>query len=205
MKRLLVTLGLLTSCSVWAQGDIEAGKQAAAVCAACHGNEGHSAVPLYPNLIGQNENYTKKQLHDFQLGLSSAGEQGRNDPIMSAMAAPLSEQDIENLAAYFASLTPVDGEVTQDIADKGHTLYNFGDKERGLAACSACHGAKGSGMNLANFPRLAGQHPEYIKAQLEKFKTMDRNNDLNAIMRDVAAKLTDEEIEIMAQYVTGLH
>lgn len=205
MKKIVFVFSLVASCSVWAQPDIEAGKQAAAVCAACHGSEGESAVPQYPSLKGQNESYIKKQLHDFQLGLSSGGEQGRNDPVMSAMAAPLSEQDIENIAAYYASLTPVDGRAPESVIEKGHTLYFAGDSSRGLVACSACHGVRGNGLNLAGFPRLAGQQPDYIKAQLEKFRDDNRNNDMNGMMRDVAKKLTDDDIDVLSKYVVGLH
>lgn len=205
MKKLALILGLVVSSSVWAQADIEAGKQSAAVCAACHGPDGESIAPQYPNIKGQHENYLKKQLHDFQLGLSSGGEQGRNDPVMSAMAAPLSEQDIENLSAYYASLTPIDGSVPETSVEKGHELYYAGDQSRGLVACVACHGARGNGLNLAGFPRLSGQKPEYIKAQLEKFRDSSRNNDMNGMMRDVAAKLTDDDINVLSQYVTGLH
>ncbi|RCU45186.1 MULTISPECIES: c-type cytochrome [Corallincola] len=207
MKRFLIVFTALVGSisAAYAEGDIEAGKAAAATCAACHGVDGNSTVAIYPKLAGQHASYLEKQLHEFKLGMQSAGKEGRYDPVMSGMAMPLDDAAIANLSAYFASLTATPGATPEDVVEVGHQLFRGGDPERGLPACLACHGPRGVGSSLAKFPAISGQHPDYTKAQLEKFRSGDRANDMNAMMRDVAMKLTDEEIEILSKYLAGLH
>ena len=205
MKKLALILSLLASCSVWAQGSIEAGKAKSQTCVACHSADGNSLLTIYPKIAGQHEKYIEKQLHDLKLGMTSGGKQGRYDPVMSAMAMPLSDEDIADLAAYFASQTISANSTPEDVAVKGKALYSAGDAERGLAACIACHGPRGNGTELSGFPKISGQHADYIKAQLQKFRDDARNNDMNAMMRDVAKKLSDTDIEILSKYVGGLH
>ena len=205
MKKLALILSLLASCSVWAQGSIEAGKAKSQTCVACHGADGNSLITQYPKLAGQHEKYLEKQLKELKLGMTSGGKQGRNEPVMGAMAMPLSEQDMADLAAYYASLPISNNSTPENVVKEGKTLYTAGNAERGLTACIACHGPRGNGTELSGFPKISGQHAEYIKAQLEKFRDGSRNNDMNAMMRDVAKKLTDAEIDTLSKYVGGLH
>ncbi len=205
MKKLALILSLLASCSVWAHGSIEAGKAKSQTCVACHGADGNSQLAMYPKLAGQHAKYIEKQLKDLKLGMTSNGKQGRYDPVMSGMAMPLSEQDMQDLAAYYASLPISPNTTPENVVEKGKSLYTAGDAERGLTACIACHGPRGNGTELSGFPKISGQHADYIKAQLEKFRDEKRGNDMNAMMRDVAKKLTDDDIAVLSKYVGGLH
>ncbi|MCL9782886.1 cytochrome c4 [Vibrio sp. S4M6] len=205
MKKLVLIVSLLASGPLWAQGDIEAGKAKSESCAACHGPDGNSLLGIYPNLAGQHEKYLFKQLKDLKLGMETSGKQGRYNPVMSGMALPLSEQDMADLAAYYASLPAQEGTTPENVVEQGRALYSGGDEERGLTACIACHGPRGHGGELSGFPRLSGQQAEYIKIQLEEYRQGSRANDMNAIMRDIAKKLTDEDIAVLSQYVGGLH
>jgi cytochrome c553 len=205
MKKLALILSLLASCSVWAQGSIEAGKAKSQTCVACHGADGNSQLAMYPKLAGQHAKYIEKQLKDLKLGMTSGGKQGRYDPVMSGMAMPLSEQDMQDLAVYYASLPISNNTTPENVVEKGKVLYSAGDAERGLTACIACHGPRGNGTELSGFPKISGQHADYIKAQLEKFRDSKRENDMNAMMRDIAKKLTDEDIDTLSKYVGGLH
>lgn len=205
MKKLILIFSLVASCSVWAQGNIDAGKEKSVTCGACHGADGNSLVTQYPKIAGQHVKYLEKQLHDLKLGMTSGGKQGRYDPVMSAMAMSLSEQDIADLAAYYASLPQSEGSTPENVVEKGKALYFAGDASKGLTACSACHGPRGEGMELGGFPKISGQHAEYVKAQLIKFRSGERANDMNEMMQDVTKNLTDDEIDILSQYIGGLH
>ncbi|GAD80493.1 c-type cytochrome [Vibrio ezurae] len=205
MKKLALIVTLFASCSVWAAGNIEAGKQKSITCTACHGADGNSPVALYPKLAGQHEGYLVKQLKDFKLGATSGGKQGRYDPAMSAMAIPLSEQDMADISAYYASIPTSENSTPEDVVEQGQELYLAGNAERGITACVACHGPRGNGTSLSGFPKISGQHADYIKSQLQKFASLDRTNDLNEMMHDVSKKLTEEEIDVLSKYVGGLH
>ncbi|WP_418113649.1 c-type cytochrome [Vibrio scophthalmi] len=205
MKKLALIVSLLASCSVWAQGSIEAGKEKSQTCVACHGADGNSLLGMYPSLAGQHEKYLEKQLKDLKLGMTSGGKQGRFDPVMSGMALPLNEQDMADLAAYYASLPLAHSTTPENVVEQGKVLYTAGDAERGLTACIACHGPRGNGTELSGFPKISGQQPDYIKAQLMKFRDGTRENDMNAMMRDIAQKLTDEDIDTLSNYMGGLH
>ncbi|MCG9598967.1 cytochrome c4 [Vibrio sp. Isolate25] len=205
MKKLALILSLLASCSVWAQGSIEAGKAKSQTCVACHGADGNSQLAMYPKLAGQHAKYIEKQLKDLKLGMTSGGKQGRVDPVMGGMAMPLSEQDMKDLAAYYASLPISHNTTPENVVEQGKTLYTAGDATRGLTACIACHGPRGNGTELSGFPKISGQHADYIKAQLMKFRDGSRANDMNGMMQDIAKKLTDEDIETLSKYVGGLH
>ncbi len=207
MKKLCLFIGmsyLLTGAAV-AQGDAEAGKEKAATCAACHGPDGNSVIEANPKLAGQHPNYLVKQLKEFKLASQTGGEEGRNNAVMNGMAAPLSEQDMEDLAAYFSSQEASAGSTLEEYVEPGEKLYRGGDEERGITACIACHGPNGNGMQLAGFPDISGQHGAYIAAQLNAFKDGKRANDMNGMMRDIAKKLTDEDIAVLSNYVAGLH
>ena len=172
-----------------------AGKAKSAVCASCHGVDGNSLVPMYPKLAGQHAEYTTKQLLEFKSGV-------RNNPIMAGMVAALSEQDMAELSAYFASQKPTPG--NGKGSDLGKELYFGGDASRGITACIACHGVSGKGMATAGFPSLANQSVEYLTAQLTSFKAGERNNDRNSMMRNVAKRLKPKDIEALAQFMSSM-
>jgi cytochrome c553 len=198
-------LSLVVSCSVSAQGSIEAGKAKSQTCVACHGADGNSQLTMYPKLAGQHAKYLEKQLKELKLGMTSGGKQGRYDPVMSGMAMPLSDEDMADLSAYYASLPISSNTTPEDVVEQGKALYAAGDAERGITACIACHGPRGNGTELSGFPKVSGQHADYIKLQLEKFRDGTRNNDMNGMMRDIAKKLSDNDIEVLSKYVGGLH
>jgi cytochrome c553 len=208
MKKILFPLTLLFGLIGTAQafdGDAEAGKAKAAVCAACHSADGNSAVDMYPKLAGQHATYLYKQLQDYKTGMETAGKQGRNNSIMFGMVAALSDQDMKDLAAYFASQKMKAGTTPENVIERGEQLYRGGDADRGIAACIACHGPRGSGTSLGGFPKISFQHANYLKTTLQEFRDGKRGNDLNGMMQDIARKLTDEDIEVLSQYVGGLH
>ncbi len=205
MKKLALILTLMVSGTAWAQGDVEAGKLKAATCNACHGAAGIATLEQYPNLAGQHEKYLIKQLHDFQQGVTSGGEQGRPNAVMAGMVSGLSEIDIADLSAYFAQLPPMQGTTPEATIEIGQNLYRFGDEDRGITACIACHGPRGNGTPSSGFPKISGQNAEYISDQLMQFQSGDRSNDMNAMMRAVAMKLSKREIEDLSAYVGGLH
>lgn len=180
-----------------AAGDAEAGKAKSMVCAACHGADGNSVNPLWPNLAGQNPAYTAKQLAEFKAGV-------RNDPTMMPMAMPLSEQDMADLAAYFATLTPKGGTAAADKVALGERIYRAGNPDNGLAACTACHGPTGAGVAPSGFPAVSGQHAAYLEKQLKAFAAGERKNDANRMMREIASKMSDEEMAAVSQYMQGL-
>ncbi len=207
MKKLVLVLSvIIAALSVSAnaaEGNAEAGKAKAATCAACHGMDGNSPVNLFPKLAGQHADYLVKQLHDFKAAATTGGKTGRNEPTMFGFVMTLSDQDMADLSAFFAS-QKVTHAPAADFAAIGKKLYEAGDAERGIPACMACHGPAGKGMGLAGFPALAGQHSAYIKAQLSKFKAGQRNNDLNGMMEGVAKKLNDSDIDAITQYIASL-
>ena len=123
---------------------------------------------------------------------------------MAPMAAPLKDQDIEDLAAYFSSQTRKIGEAAADKVDMGQSLYRAGSSN-GAPACSGCHGPAGAGNSAANFPSIGGQSAAYVAKQLKDFRSRARSNDLNGMMAGVAAKLSDKEIDAVSQYLQGLH
>ncbi len=207
MKKLclLVCMSLGLSAHAVAEGDAEAGKAKSSVCAACHGPDGNSAIEMNPKLAGQHESYLVKQLKDFKLASETGGEEGRNNAVMNGQAAQLSEQDMKDLAAYFGSQEQKPGETAEEFVEPGQALYRGGNPERGITACIACHGPQGNGMGLAGFPDISGQHAAYTAAQLKAFRAGTRHNDMNGMMRDIATKLTDEDIEILSNYIAGLH
>jgi len=181
-----------------AAGDAAAGKAASAACAGCHMADGNSVNPDWPKLAGQGVPYLTKQLHDFKDG-------DRKNATMAPMAMGLSDQDINNLAAYFSSQTMSQGAADKDLVDLGQKIYRGGNPASGVAACIGCHGPNGAGNPSAGFPRLAGQHAKYVETQLHNFASGERNNDAGKMMRNIAGKMTAKEIQAVASYVQGLH
>ena len=194
----LTGLAISVAASAWAEGgNAEAGKTKSATCAACHGADGNSVNPEWPKLAGQHASYIVKQLTNFKKG-------DRNNATMSPMAQPLSDQDVADLAAYFSSQARKGGEADKTKVTLGEQVYKGGNNATGVAACAACHGPTGAGNPAANFPSLNGQQTTYIKNQLNAFRKGERANDAGKMMRNVAAKMTDAEIDTVAEYITGL-
>lgn len=190
-----VLLGSATA--TLAAGDPAAGKNKSATCAACHTPDGNSTNPQYPKLAGQSANYLLKQLQDYKSG-------ARANPIMLGMVAPLSPQDMEDLAAYFASQQVARAAANPQLAPQGQALFRGGNLSSGVSACAACHGAIGAGNPAARFPMLAAQHAEYLELQLKAFRSLERSNDAGQMMRAIAAKMTDAEIKAVSSYIQGL-
>jgi cytochrome c553 len=175
---------------------------ASRVCAACHGPDGNSLISANPKLAGQIPEYLQKQLTNFKP--ESGHKPERENPIMAGMAAPLSPDDMRDVATFFSQQTPKPGAArNKESVDLGRKLWRAGDVARGLPACAGCHGATGAGVP-AQFPRLAGQYAEYTESQLKAFRTGSRANDANRVMRTIAAKLTDADVSAVADYAAGL-
>lgn len=202
MKKVLMLvltgLAISVTASVWAEGgNAEAGKTKSATCAACHGADGNSVNPEWPKLAGQHPSYIIKQLMNFK-------NDERVNAVMSPNAKPLSDEDMADLAAYFSSQTAKPGEADQSKVALGEQVYKGGNNASGVAACAACHGPVGAGNPAAKFPAISGQHATYIKNQLYAFRKGERANDAGKMMRNIANKMTDAEIEAVAEYIAGL-
>lgn len=204
------TLSVLISTHALAAGDVAQGRAKSLTCIACHGVNGNSVVLSFPKLAGQNEGYLLKQLQDFKSGV-------RVDAVMAAIVAPLSDSDMANLATYYSAQT-----ITQGVAKKdanialGQSIYRGGKKDTSVTACIACHGPQGKGIPSAGFPVLASQHATYIVKQLKDFRQHSinaqtgeskpsRTNDFEGVMINFTKSLTNEEINAVAQYISGLH
>jgi len=198
MKNLLISLivsaGLM---SVAHAGDAEAGKAKSATCAACHGADGNSLAPTFPKIAGQGERYLIKQITDIRDG-------NRQVPEMTPFVTGLSDEDIADLAAYFAAQAPTTGGADEKLAQLGERIYRGGVEDKGIPACLACHGPTGAGIDAAGFPHLAGQHATYTETQLNKFSMEQRANDGGRMMRDIAKRMHATEIEAVASYIQGL-
>lgn len=181
--------------------DLNAGQEKSKVCATCHGQDGNSTTPAWPKIAGQSESYLIRELTEYRKGAKGA----RNESVMAAMVQSLSDQDIQDLAAYFASQKPSPGTAQSDLVALGEKIYRGGNMKTGVPACSACHGVQGQGNAFAKFPRLSGQQAAYTADQLKKFQSGARANDPNAIMRDISKRMSDQEIQAVSSYVSGLH
>ncbi|MBI2294834.1 MAG: cytochrome c4 [Betaproteobacteria bacterium] len=172
------------------------------LCAACHATDGNSTLAANPILAGQHAEYTMKQLMNFKLQGGKPAERPHN--VMAGMVASLSADDMRNLAAYFEMQKPrLRAARDAELVRLGQAIYRGGVMSKGVAACSACHGPNGAGVPV-QFPRLAGQYSEYLAAQLKAFRSGERANDPNRMMRAVAEKLSDREIAAVAEYIAGL-
>ena len=198
-----LVVALAASGTVHAAGNAEAGKAQAAACGACHGQDGATGLDgTYPNLAGQNEKYLVRQLKMIQSGK-------RDIALMAGQLNGKSEQDLADLAAYFASLPGKVGQAEGDDASiaLAQRIYRGGILQKGIAACSACHSPTGIGNAPAGFPSLSGQSPQYTIAQLTAYREGRRttDEDYGGMMRDVAAGLNDTEIKAIADYLRGVH
>jgi len=203
MKNWLVITGTLLCSFALANaqgaGDAEAGKTKSANCAACHGADGNSLNPEWPRLAGQNEKYLVKQLGYFKDG-------ERENATMSGMVATLSEQDMEDLAAYYSSQKVKIGAADPALVELGQKLYRSGNPESGVAPCMGCHGPNGAGNPAAGYPALRGQHAKYVENQLHGFAEGQRHNEnARKMMQILAARMTNREIRAVASYIQGLH
>ncbi len=217
-KLLAVSISLaLTSASsiLHAEGNITAGKEKAASCASCHGENGNSMVSTFPKLAQQHSSYLQKQLHAFKDGT-------RNDPMMSAMALPLTDEDMADISAYYAAQkisentlpvldssneaedekTTASKDTIQTVIAQGSNLYRNGDLTREVSACIACHGSSGEGNKPASFPALKSQHADYLIKTLNDFKSGARSNNPENIMHMIAKKMTAEEIKAVSYRIS---
>lgn len=208
---------ILAPTVVYAKGNISAGKAKAANCSSCHGDDGNSMVATFPKLAGQHASYIVRQLNDFKDG-------ERNAAMMAALAGALSEQDMEDIAAYYESKTisanalPVifsddDDDDEEDSAEGnvekvkellalGGELYRNGNEKSHVAACIACHGPNGEGNKPSSFPSIRSQHSDYLIKALTDFKKGNRSNLPDSMMHLIAKKMTDKEIQALAFYIS---
>lgn len=219
MKKLMIGFLVMAGFAGFTQagGDAVAGKNKAAACVACHGPEGNSLVPMFPKLAGQNERYLLKQLQDIKCGELSAAEQkaqkcaGRTVVTMTGQLAAFDDADLADIAAYYASQTSSIGRAKPENVAKGEEIYRAGIAAKDVAACTACHSPTGKGNGPAGFPALGGQHAEYLAAQMRAFRAAadglpGRSNDGEIkIMRDIAYRMSDSEIDAVSSYISGLY
>ena len=197
MKHQYFLLLLLISISAYtnASGDPTAGQTKSAACQGCHGTDGNSYSPDWPNLANQNVKYLVKQIADFQSG-------ARKDPTMNSMVTNLSKSDIADISSFFSAqklkLDP------NTDARAGEKIYVGGNRYNKLPACAACHGPNAAGNGPGAIPLLLGQKAGYTTKTLRDFRSKTRTNDFNNIMQDVAAKMTDKEIEAVAAYLASM-
>lgn len=210
MTRLLATIASATllcaggaSAQAPAKPDAAKGQAIAGqVCAACHANDGNSQIAANPKLAGQFYEYLHKQLVNFK---SQGGKKpARDNPVMAGMTANLTAADLRDLAAYYAAqkLKPATAK-DKDLAALGQKIYRGGNIATGVPACAGCHGPSGAGMP-SQYPRIAGQFAEYVETQLKAFRAGTRANDPNGMMRGVAVRLNDREIQAVSEFVAGL-
>lgn len=187
--------GAVSTSTSGSQGDVSKGQATSATCQGCHGPDGNSFSPDWPNLAGQNIAYLSKQIHDFQSG-------ARLDPTMQSMVTGLTERDIADIAAYFSTQ-----KVTADAASRsaaGQKLFMGGNRYTHLPACAGCHGPNGAGNGPGAIPSLAGQKAGYVAKAMRDFKSGARSNDRNQIMQDIASKMTEKEMDAVAQFLAGM-
>ena len=194
---ILMSVGLASVAQ--AAGNAAAGEKiVTGVCAACHGIDGNSVITTNPKLAQQHPEYIAKQLANFKSG-------ERKNAVMSGMAASLSQEDMANVAAYFGSQKAKVGSAKTNAAGSlGEKIYRGGIASVGVPACASCHGATGAGIPV-QFPRLSGQHADYVVTQLKAFYSGERANDNAKVMRMLAAKLSDADMAAVADYIQGLH
>jgi len=205
LKKLFVLAGLALTASAFssiaaAAGNAEAGKSKSAVCAACHGVQGISSLPINPNLAGQVPGYITAQLKAFKSG-------ERDNAVMAGQSAALSEEDMADLDAYYSTMTPnLEVKLTEEqaaLAESGEAIYRGGYAERGISACMSCHGPSGHGIPI-HYPRVSAQHRDYLEQQLLAFKRGDRKG-YNGVMSDIAFGLSEQQIKELSAYMAGLN
>jgi len=201
LLRAIASSLVLVGLQAFAQGDATAGQAKSAICAACHGADGNSTVPNWPKLAGQHEKYLTRQGILIRSG-------ARQVPEMTGIVAGLSDQDFEDISAYFAAQEATGGVADDSKVLLGQRVYRAGTSETGVPACMSCHGPAGEGNPLAGYPALAGQHSTYVSKMLKAFRTGENygaDDQPSQIMNGAAAELSDEEIEAVASYIQGLY
>ena len=211
MKKIVIILAsLLVTLSnpIIAAGDAEAGQAKSATCMGCHGLGGNSTIPDFPKLAGQGQAYLVKQLQHFKSG-------ERNNAMMAGVASLLSDQDIEDIAAYYSIqiISENSAKGSEEKIELGRKIYVGGKMDTQTTACIACHGPKGEGIPTAGFPALSAQHAQYTASQLKAFRQYSINKQtdsdgvqrVNEMMNNVAKGLTNEEIDALSEYIAGLH
>ena len=196
-----LALGLFATGAL-AAGDPVAGKLKAAVCSACHGADGNSVAAIWPKLAGQGAPYQMRQI------MAIRSEHGRANPeaaTMVPMIANLSDQDLADISAFYATQASTVEAADPDLASTGERLYRAGDPARNIPSCMSCHGPGGRGNRLASFPQLGGQHAAYSAKQLRAYRDGSRTTDPAAMMREIASRLTDADIEAVSEYLSGLY
>ncbi len=194
---LLLTLGI--SGLAHAAGDAAAGQGKIAICSACHNPDGNSMLPNFPKLAGQGERYLLKQMQDIKSGERPIVE-------MTGMLDALDDQDLADISAWYSSQKGTIGAAAPELAKRGAGLYQGGKLADGMPACIGCHSPNGEGIDLAIYPKLNGQHADYIAKQLTDFREGNRVNDGDAmIMRTIAAKLSNKDIKAISSYIEGLN
>lgn len=213
LQVLSISLALTSATSILhAEGNINAGKQKAASCTSCHGDDGNSMVATFPKLAQQHSSYLAQQLLAFKDGR-------RSDPMMTPMALTLSDEDIADISSYYAAQKisenalptlesddedekPAGNKDIQELIAQGSNLYRNGNLASEVSACIACHGPFGEGNKPASFPALKSQHADYLIKTLTDFKSGSRSNNPENIMHMIAKKMTDEEIKAVSYRVS---
>jgi cbb3-type cytochrome c oxidase subunit III len=198
----------------WSRGSVEGGAALSSTCLACHGATGSSSNPEWPNLAGQNAAYIERQLHLFHDGKRTGKMGDANAAMMPPMAAPLTEQNIEDVAAYYSQQTPAGLEADPSYWQAGQKIYRNGDSARGIPACAACHGPSGRGNPAAGYPALRAQHSVYVVKQLSAYSSDVRytknahgassGGDNAGIMHTIATRLSDADMRNVASYIQGM-
>jgi len=177
--------------------DLDNGKTiAAGTCSACHGADGNSMIPMYPSLAEQHAAYLTKQLSEFKSGV-------RANAVMGPMATMLSDTDMADVSAFYASQKATLKKTNAGDINAGKLLYYVGDGERGIPACAGCHSNNGKGI-VGKYPSIAGQSGDYVISQLKLFKTGQRENDANKMMRTVAKRLSEDDMKALADFTSNL-
>ena len=199
MKKILFAAALFGTVVAFATQPNSNSLEKRILCTACHGQDGISTNPQWPSLAGQHAPYLLKQLQDFKQGKT------RDAATMRAIVASLSNEDMVELADFYAKLPLPQGKTPSKYLQRGEQLYRCGDFGKHITACIACHGPNGTGNAQAGFPALSGQHALYTIQQLQAFKDKTRTNDLNTIMGDISKRMSQEDMEAVAYYLQGLH
>ncbi len=210
MNKVLVSLLLTLGITGMAQaaGDAAAGQAKTALCSACHNADGNSALPNFPKLAGQGERYLLKQMNDIKAGSTPGAAEGVGRKVleMTGMLDPFSDQDLADIAAYYASQKITVGAADPALVERGEALYRGGKLAEGMPSCTGCHAPAGQGNDPAAYPALGGQHAAYVAKQLTDFREGVRTNDGDTmIMRSIAAKLSNKDIAALSSYIQGLH
>ena len=180
-------------------GNADSGKDKVATCVACHGQDGNSMVGLWPSLAGQNANYLVRQLQHIKSGKRSIA-------LMAGILDNFSKEDLDDIAAFYASKNNTIGQVEADKVELGRKLYYSGSLEKGIPACTACQSPKGKGNAPAGYPLLSGQQADYVTKSLKNYRSGERNNDESSqMMMAIAYKLDDVEIDALSSFINGLH